>query len=60
MHSFLAFFPFEYQITDHKGTILDILVVISSHGFEILCCMKVGNQPFLFYAIDFKFSGVVC
>jgi hypothetical protein len=59
MHSFVACFPFEYQITDDEGAILDVLVVVSSHGFVELCCSKVGGQPFLFCAINLKFSGVV-
>ena len=60
MHSFLACFPFEYQITNHEGAILDVLVVVSPYGLEILCCSKAGGQPSLFYAVDFQFSGVVC
>jgi len=59
MHSFLTCFPLEYQITDHEGAILDVLIVVPSHGFKVLSSLKAAGQPFLFCAINFKFSSVV-
>ena len=60
VHSLLACFPFEHQIIDDEGAILDVPVVVSSNGLEILCCSKAGSQASLFCAVDLEFFGEVC
>ena len=60
MHSLLACFPLEYQITDHEGAVFDILVVVPSNGLEILCCWEAKSQASFFCAVDFEFSSEVC